>query len=295
MSELSYCNCRTVIALGTFDGVHIGHRMLINNVLDLAQKNSAIPMVYTFKNHPLSIIGKAPELILTADERNEEIEKCGIDNIYCVEFNKEYASILPYDFIKMIVESFKPIAIVVGFNYTFGKNGKGNVDTLKKYEDELGYKLYVVDEVRLGNVTVSSSAIRRLLKAGDIKNVNKMLGRNYTLSGCVVKNKQIGRTIGFPTANIETDKQKVLPSYGVYETRTIYNGKTYNSITNIGNNPTVNGEKTTIETHIIDFSGDIYGKTIAVDFIDRIRGEIKFNSIEDVKEQIKKDIKSICK
>lgn len=280
----------TVVVLGTFDGVHKGHRLLILQAFLKAQQENKRLIIYTFSNHPLSLISKSPQLLMTANERIEALEGLGADEVVRDEFTRELSNMSPYDFALMLKERFNMTDAVAGYNYSFGKGGKGNIETLKKLGDELQFETTICEPVLYKGESVSSTRIRETLEKGDIKNANAMLEREYCLSGKVIKNKHIGTKIGFPTANIEVDENKVLPEKGVYATSVNIDGKSYNAVTNIGTNPTVNGKKLTIETHIIGFDGDIYGKELAVCFQDRIRDDYKFDSLDSLKAQIKRDI-----
>lgn len=280
----------TVVVLGTFDGVHMGHRSLISHALKKARVDGKRCIIYTFSNHPMSLFCKTPRLLMTADERIKELEKTGVDEVVADEFNFEIANMSPLDFVKMLKMRFNMSCAVAGYNYSFGKGGKGSVETLKALGKEEGISVIVCDKVLYEGESVSSTRIRECIENGDIINANAMLKDRYSLSGKVVANKHIGTKIGFPTANIEADFEKVLPKAGVYATSVTVFNKQYNSVTNIGTNPTVFGDKLTIETHIIGFDENIYGENITVEFIDYIRSDKRFNSLEELKEQIKKDI-----
>lgn len=279
------------VALGSFDGLHKGHLTLVNKVVELSKKNDGLSMVYTFKNHPLEIIdeSKAPKVIMDNDEKLNILEKEGI-NISClVKFDKKFMLIEPEEFIREIIEKFNVKAIVVGFNYKFGFKNKGDVNLLRDLSEKLNFDLYVMSALEDEGVVISSTFIRGLIKDGEINRVTELLTRPYSIKGEVIHGKQLGRTIGFPTANLNITANTVLPAMGVYYTNVELDGEIYRGITSVGNNPTVNGKTITVETNILDFSGDIYGKEIRVYFIERMRGNVKFNSLDELKNQLKSD------
>ena len=279
------------VALGSFDGLHSGHLSLVNKIIELANENKGRSIVYTFKNHPRTLIkGTTPPKLLMDNESKEEIlESLGVDLIYFEEFNEEYMKLTPEGFIKYLCEKFKVKGIVVGFNYRFGYKNIGNIEMLKELSTKYGYELYVMEPCNYEDEVISSTRIRNELFNGNVDKAMKMLNRPYIIKGKVVHGKKLGRTIGFPTANLDYSKGILIPSKGVYYTNVEWQGKIYKGITSVGNNPTVNGDKLTIETYILDFNNDLYGHNIKVYFIKKIRDEKKFNSIDDLVIQLKKD------
>lgn len=279
------------VALGSFDGLHSGHLSLVNKIIELANENKGRSIVYTFKNHPRTLIkGTTPPKLLMDNESKEEIlEALGVDLIYFEEFNEEYMKLTPEGFIKYLCEKFKVKGIVVGFNYRFGYKNIGNIEMLKELSTKYGYELYVMEPCNYEDEVISSTRIRNELFNGNVDKAMKMLNRPYIIKGKVVHGKKLGRTIGFPTANLDYSKEILIPSKGVYYTNVEWQGKIYKGITSVGNNPTVNGNKLTIETYILDFNNDLYGHNIKVYFIKKIRDEKKFNSIDDLVIQLKKD------
>lgn len=284
-------NYNTYIALGSFDGLHIGHMSLINKTIELAKQNNVKSMVYTFKNHPITTINKnmAPKLIMDNETKIEILGDWGIDIINLVEFDKNFMHISPENFIFAMVKCYKPKGFIVGFNYRFGYKNHGDVKILKKLCDNLNVELYVMESVKYKDDIVSSTRIRESISKGDIEDANKMLIKPYKLQGKVILGRQIGNKIGFPTANLDFGTEFVIPRGGVYFTYLEYNSKIYKGITNIGFNPTVQGSKLSIETHILNFNEDIYGKEIKVYFIEKIRNEVKFDSVEKLKMQLEND------
>ncbi|MBS5823740.1 MAG: bifunctional riboflavin kinase/FAD synthetase [Clostridium argentinense] len=299
-------NFPTFIVLGSFDGIHLGHRSLIKKSIEMAKKynkrkeeNSdfikARTMVCTFENHPLTVINEdlAPKLVMDNNHKIEVLEKLGVDVINFITFNDDFMRISPEEFIKNLVERYNAVGIIVGFNYRFGYKNLGDVELLKKYSKILGFMLYIVKSVKLKDEVVSSSKIRTYVQEGEIEKANMMLGRPFMLSGQVVKGRQIGRTIGFPTINLDYDKKFVLPQGGVYYSLVRYKDKFYKAMTNVGYNPTVKGEKLCVETNIQDFHECIYGEYVEVFFLHKIREEKSFDSLEELVAQLNKDKKFV--
>ena len=282
---------QTYIALGSFDGLHLGHMYLINRTAELAKENNAKSMICTFSNHPLSVINQeiCPKLIMDNNTKLDLLEKTGIDIVNLVNFDKDFMKITPEEFIKNMVNFYNAKGIVVGFNYRFGYKNLGDVEMLQEYSNILGYKLYVCEAISTNHEIVSSSKIRHLIAEGNITKANELLGRPHTIIGEIIKGKQLGRTIGFPTINLNYNKKYILPGGGVYYTLVEYDNVLYRAITNIGYNPTVEGGKLLVETHILNFDKQIYGEVVTISFINRIRDEVKFNSINQLREQLLKD------
>lgn len=282
---------KTYIALGSFDGLHLGHMNLINKTIELAKENNCKSMVFTFKNHPLTIINEemAPKLIINNDIKSKLLQASGIDIVNYVNFDEEFMKISPEDFVLNMIDCYNVKGIVVGFNYRFGYKNLGDIELLQQLSDDLGFEVHIVEPVKLNGEIISSSKIRHLLSEGDIEKSNDFLTRPFMLEGKVIKGKQLGRKIHFPTVNLDYDKKYILPRGGVYYTIVEYNGIRYKGITNIGYNPTVKDKKLSIETHVLDFDKNIYGENIKLYFLKRIRDEKKFNSLEELSAQITKD------
>ena len=281
---------KTVLALGMFDGMHIGHQSLLWRTKAIAEERGCPAVVFTFSNHPLEVLGGKPKLLTSLAARERLIRACGIDAVETVPFTKELAGKTPEEFVDMLTGLFHPTAIVTGYNYTFGRFGSGTPKTLNTLGRRRGFDTEAIAPVSYLGVPVSSTRIRRCVEDGDMKSATAMLMRPYRLSGEVVRNMQNGMRLGFPTANIDPDPLRAIPRDGVYATLCCVNGVCFKSVTNIGNNPTFEGQKLTIESHMCGFSEDIYGKMLTVDFVSRIRDEIKFESEEALKEQMQKDI-----
>ena len=281
------------IALGSFDGLHLGHLSLVRKVKSLAEENGGRSIVFTFKNHPRTFINinNKVELIMTNEEKINVLQKEGIDILAFKDFDEKMMTMMPDEFINWLCKTYNVKGIVVGFNFKFGYKNLGDVQLLKKFEEEYRYKLYVMEPCKIEDEIISSTTIRKELADGNVRKAFNMLSRPYILSGKVIDGKKLGRTIGFPTSNLAIKKQKVIPKKVVYYTNVKINEKIFKGITSVGNNPTVNGQELTVETYILDFSNDIYGKEVNIYFIDRIRDEIKFNNINELIEQLKRDKK----
>lgn len=288
----------SVVVLGSFDGIHSGHKTLIYSARKLADKireckqmKDIKVMVCTFKNHPLSVVNKeiCPKLVMSNEDKSILFEKLQVDILNFMEFNKEFMSISPDEYIKNLKKHYNVKGIVVGFNYRFGYKNLGDVEILKEYSKILDYELFVVNPVTVEGEVVSSSVIRHNLEEGNIEKADRFLDRPFMLKGKIIKGKQIGRTIGFPTVNLDYDKKFVIPKGGVYGTIVEYGNTFYKGITNIGYNPTLDGNKLSIETNILDFDQSIYGETIKLHFIEKIRDEKKFGNLEELKNQLSKD------
>lgn len=286
----------TAVALGKFEGVHKGHMLLINKISELASTKDIKSVVFT--------INMSGENAINLDsERYEIFESLGVDYVCECPFDEKISSLTPEDFIKSIlIERLGASYVVVGEDFCFGHKRMGNVKTLKEYSKEYNYEVVVFEKFKINDCIVSSSSIREFLDTGDVKKVADFMGRPYSISGIVTEGKKLGRTIGFPTVNIKPDIKKRLPHSGAYETRIKIFGdsKIYKGITNVGNNPTVNpdtfagsNENALVETHLIDFEGDLYGKMIQVDFIRFIRPEIIFDNVEKLKKQLIIDKESV--
>jgi riboflavin kinase/FMN adenylyltransferase len=284
-------NSNNYIALGSFDGLHIGHLSLIYKVVEIAKKNNGKSMVFTFKNHPKTLINKekAPKLLMDNERKAKVLENHKVDMVCFKEFDFEFMKMAPKEFLEFLIFNYNVKGLVVGFNYKFGYKNLGNVELLKKLQSEYGYELYVMEPCTYNNEVISSTRIRKSLEEGEVLEASKMLGYPYSLSGEVVHGRKIGRTIGFPTANLKYNENFILPKIGVYYTGIKVNNKIYKGITSVGKNPTVEGKKLTIETYILDFDKDIYGEQIHVSFIKKIRNEEKFNNLEELKDQLEKD------
>lgn len=280
------------IALGNFDGVHLAHMELIKRVIDRSRMEKLQSMVYTFSNHPENIIsGRTVTPLITSNEAKVKIlEKTGLDYLYFQKFDKDFMKMKPETFVRdVLVQKFNMKLAVVGFDYRFGYKGTGDIELLKRLENQYGFKVEVIQPVKIGNIVVGSSLIRNLIRQGNVELAHQYMDRYYCISGKVVQGKRLGNKLGFPTINIIPQDDIILPPNGVYVTRTCVKCKIYESITNVGNNPTVENAPTRVETHLLDFEGDLYDADAEVQFIARVRSEKKFGSVEELSEQVQKD------
>ncbi len=282
---------KSVVALGMFDGVHAGHRQLLGEAAALAKSEGLRLVVYTFRNHPLSVLGKAPKLLSGPEERISMLRAFGADCVAADEFDLEVAHTEPEAFARALSARFSMVYAVAGFNFTFGRGGVGNVSLLKEFGARLGFSVREVPPFLYKGEPVSSTRIRALIERGEIEEANDMLKREYSLKGPVVRNRCIGRSIGFPTANLGGAEEMALPGAGVYATRALVDGKTYKAVTSVGKNPTVGGKAVSVETHIMEFDRDIYGKTLQVFFAARLREELTFPDVDALAAQIARDVK----
>lgn len=283
---------KTVLALGMFDGMHIGHKKLIETAVRLAKKDGLEAAVFTFSDHPQKLFGSKVARLCSNEERLAIMRKLGAKRIEQVEFTREIASLSPERFLDMLAEKMDPHTIVAGFNYTFGKGKSGDTELLSKLAVKKGIGIAIIPPVNFSNKPVSSTRIRELIEKGDVQVAQLMLGRPYTLCGEVVESRRIGRSIGFPTANILPEEERAIPQDGVYISMARVDGEMLPAVTNVGLNPTVGGKCRMIETHIFDFSGDIYGSRIEVFFVKRLRGVKAFASLDELKAQIASDCKT---
>jgi riboflavin kinase/FMN adenylyltransferase len=282
-----------VLTIGNFDGVHKGHLVLFDKVKDRAKAIGGQSAVMTFEPHPIRVVkpGNGPPLITPTKQKLDLISDAGIDVIFCIPFTRQFASISAEDFVQdILVHRLGIKEIVVGYDYTFGFKRQGNITLLQEMGEKLGFKVHVVDPIRLDDALVSSTSIRELVQEGNLSEAKKLLGRDYQIWGTVVKGKNRGgRLLGFPTANLKLIDE-LIPKGGVYAVTAIINGKTYYGVTNIGYNPTFGEKALSVETHLIDFSGDILGETIRVNFIKRLRDEKTYGSVEELANQIALDV-----
>ena len=289
-------NRKVCLAIGMFDGVHLGHQKVLQNAINAASQSDAISVAVTFDQHPANIISpkNAPSLIQTQAQRNRSIELLGVDAILIIKFNEAFSRKTGKSFIQELAQGFGSIhSISVGNDFMFGHNRDGNFQLLQKLSQELNFLTYGLQPVKLNGQIVSSTRIRSALINGKIDDAKQMLGRKFSIEGPVVKGDGKGREIGFPTANIDT-KNLILPPNGVYASYTKFNGKTHKSLLNIGVRPTIIKPNPSIqvEAHILKFNENIYDQVIDIELIEKLRNEMKFESIEELKKQISCDIEN---
>jgi riboflavin kinase/FMN adenylyltransferase len=282
-----------VLTIGNFDGVHRGHIALFEKVKERARAIGGQSAVMTFEPHPVKIMKPTdgPALITPISQKLNLIWAAGIDVILCIPFDHAFASISAQDFIqKILLEKIGIKEVVVGYDYTFGNQRKGNIDLLREMGAKLGYKVHVRGALRVDDTLVSSTSIRKLVKEGNLCEAKKLLGRDYQICGTVIKGKNRGgRLLGFPTANLDL-VDELVPSSGVYAVTVIIDERQYLGVTSIGFNPTFNDTGLTVETHLLDFADDIVGKTMRVNFLERLRDEKTFKNIKELADQIAQDI-----
>ena len=284
---------KTIVTIGTFDGVHIGHQKIIEKLIQGTKNSDYESLILTFFPHPRMVLHEASsiKLLNTINEKSGFLKKMGLDNLVIHPFDKEFSNLSAEEFVKTIlVDSFNIQKIIIGYDHRFGKNRAANIDDLIAFGDKYGFEVEQISAQEVDSVSVSSTKIRDAIANGTMAVANEFLGYNYILSGKIIKGKQLGRTIGFPTANVKIEENyKLIPKNGVYIVKSIIQEKTVFGIMNIGLNPTVNGEDLSIEVHFLDFDIAIYNTEITVSVIDRIRDEQKFSSIDLLKVQIQKD------
>jgi riboflavin kinase/FMN adenylyltransferase len=285
---------RPSVALGNFDGVHVGHQRILSRTVESAHRRDRHAIVYTFDPHPRVVLNKAPSIprITTFEERVDVLTRLGVDALILAEFTHEFAAQSPDEFLHdIIVEELGAAEIFVGENYRFGKDRAGGVDTLKKRGPELGFRVCVVPSVTVDGERVSSSRIRSHLLKGEIRQANRLLGREFTIEGKVVHGRRRGKSLGFPTANIKPDGAKLNPPDGVYAGICLAQDRLWPSVMNIGRNPTFGEKKVSYEVHLLDFDQDLYRSHLKVYLVDRLRDELTFADAEALTRQIAEDVR----
>lgn len=283
-----------VITIGTFDGVHKGHRMILNEVVTHAKNISGESILLTFEPHPRKLLFPDQPLgiITPLEEKLQLATGVGIQHIVIVPFTKEFANLPAHDYVeKFLVKIFHPHSIIIGYDHRFGYDRKGDIKLLEDYASEYNYELLEIPAHLIDEAAVSSTKIRRAITEGRIEDATQMLGRHYSLSGMVVHGHKLGRTLGYPTANVHpVDADQIIPGLGIYAIYVVHNGAKYGAMLSIGYNPTVSDKKELrIEANIFDFDKDIYDDVIELIFIKKLRDEQKFNSLDELKEQLHKD------
>lgn len=283
-----------VVGLGNFDGVHTGHQRLISGLVEEAKKTGGTSTVFTFHPHPLEVLtGKAPPRLISQQAKEETFRQLGVEVLLLVPFTLEFASMTPDQFIeRVLVREMGVRSVFIGYNYTFGRGGRGSSQTLADGGRRYGFKVFVIPPVTLDGVPVSSTLIRSLLADGEVSGARKLLGYSPFVEGMVITGEMRGRTLGFPTANLRLEGGLMAPANGVYAVKVQVDGEDYLGVANIGVKPTFRGYncRTDLEVHLLDFQGDLYGKQIKVFFTRRIREEKRFSSPGELVEQIRMDI-----
>lgn len=279
-----------ILTLGNFDGLHLGHRKIIAKVSERGRRLSRPSVVYTFEPHPLKVVAphKSPQMIVDAKAKAALVDSLGIDFMVIAEFTKEFAAKHPRAFVEDEIVPLRPREVWVGHDFSFGKAKAGTVDYLRALGEEFGFSVHVIPAYMKKGEVVSSSRVRRLVSEGKLKEAASLLGRNFSMSGHVVKGRNVGKELGFPTANLSTVAE-LIPADGVYAARAVVSGKRHGAVVNIGVAPTFGCKTRCVEVHILGFSGNIYGRKIEVEFVRRLRGEKTFKSKEALITQIRKD------
>ena len=282
------------VTIGTFDGVHLGHQKIIHQLKEGAESVKGESLIFTFYPHPRMVLfpdDDSLKLLSTEEEKRELLEKFGVDHLIIHPFTKKFSRITYTEYVRdILVNKLKVKKLIIGYNHQFGRNREGSFDKLFELANIYNFELEKISAKVLNKVEISSSKIRKALESGDIKTANKFLGYEYSIKGKVVKGKGLGKGLGFPTANVHIDdKHKLIPADGIYAVTIEYEKAIYNGMMNIGFNPTVNGEKRTIEVNIFDFEKEIYGETLKIFFKQKIRDEKKFDSLETLTKAIAGD------
>jgi len=284
----------TIVTIGTFDGVHKGHQIIINRINEIAKKEAMESVVLTFDPHPRHVIypdNQELRLIHTLEEKIEALRKTGVQNLVLHKFTKEFSRTESVNFIRdFLVTKLNMKYMVVGFDHHFGKNRQGTFDNLIELSDAYGFKIEKIKPQNIGEVTISSTKIRNAILEGDCKKANTYLSANFSITGKVVQGNKIGSSIGYPTANIEIENQwKILPKNGVYAVKILLKNQQYFGMLNLGNRPSISDDSFAIEVHLFDFNATIYNEELKIEFIQRIRDEQQFSDLEKLKSQLKID------
>jgi riboflavin kinase/FMN adenylyltransferase len=283
----------TVLTLGVFDGLHLGHQLIMRTVVERARATGAVPTVITFDPHPRALLHpeSAPPLLQTFDQKIEALGVIGIEQTIVIRFDKEFSQVRAEDFLRTVIaDRLHAKEVYLGCGFAFGHNREGNIELLRAVSQNLGFFADEVPELRLRGRRVSSSRIRELLQKGRVNIARRMLGRPYGVEGMVVRGAERGSKLGFPTANLHP-QNRVIPRSGVYVTATLIDGQWRRSVTNIGTRPTFDSAgESSVETFVMNWSGDLYGDVLRVRFLHRLRDEQKFSSVDELKSQIERDV-----
>ena len=289
----TFPNKDSVVTIGTFDGVHVGHQKIIKKLVKIAKKEDLHAAILTFFPHPRMVLQSDSniKLINTIDEKSEVLQSFGVDNLVIHEFTREFSRLTALEFVRdVLVDKLHVKHLIVGYDHRFGRNRSANIEDLREFGETYNFKITEISAKEIDEVAVSSTKIRNSLIEGDIQLANKYLGYNFSLTGKVVKGRSLGSKIGFPTANIEIEEQyKLIPKNGSYVVKVHANDTVVYGMMNIGENPTIEGKGSSIEVHLFDFNKNIYDQYVKIELLDRLRDEQKFNSVEDLKNQLKKD------
>ncbi len=284
----------TAVTIGKFDGVHRGHQHLVGLLLEQARECDLASVVVTLHPHPISVLrpGVRISYLCSLEERVSLLETLGVEKVAVLSFTSELAQLSYQDFVSLIIEQLDMRLLLAGPDLALGRDRAGNVDALKALAPQMGFELNVAQLLSEDDAKVGSGAVREALADGEMETVNQLLGRPFALHGPVVRGAERGRTIGFPTANIAIGQDLALPSFGVYVTRAYLGESTYGSVTNIGQRPTFEDDRPTIETHLLDFEGDCYEQELRIELLHRLRAEVRFDGVDALRVQIAKDVEA---
>ncbi|MEJ2200049.1 MAG: bifunctional riboflavin kinase/FAD synthetase [Desulfuromonadaceae bacterium] len=292
LAELTSPLCKPILTIGNFDGVHLGHREIFQRLVHKARSENGTSVVLTFVPHPLKVLAPAhaPRLLNTHAEKERLIEASHIDVLICLPFDQQLANMSADQFVKdILVQTIGVHHLIVGYDYTFGHNREGNVTLLQQLGKKYNFGIDILEPLAEHNVVYSSSLVRKMICAGDVAGAVRYLGRHFTLEGVVSHGLKRGRHLGFPTANLITEKE-ILPIPGVYAVKVRRGERLYDGVLNIGWNPTFGNQTVTVEVHLLDFDGDLYGEVLRIYFFERLRNEKRFDSVQDLIAAIQKDI-----
>ena len=283
----------TLLTIGVFDGVHLGHKYLLLQLTQQARQRDLLSGVVTFRQHPVEVLSPDTRLqyLTTLDEKVNLLKNEGVATVIPLSFTKELAQLGPRQFVGLLGKYLKMRGLIVGPDFALGRNREGDADALSALGQEMDFSVTVLPPMKVNGEVVSSTVIRNALASGDMKRVSSLIGRSFRLRGRVTTGEGRGAELGFPTTNLDIDPKQALPADGVYATRAYINDKVYQSVTNIGLRPTFDGKGRTIESYILNFNGNLYGRELRVDVVERLRDEKRFNSVEELKKQVEEDVK----
>ena len=281
----------TIATIGTFDGIHIGHQKILNSLVRFAEENGLKSVVITFNPHPRKIISKknSIELINTIEEKKEKLKTLGVDYLIVQKFDQKFSETEANKFVEILKNNINIEKLIIGYDHRFGKNRNADINDLKKYGKELNFEVIEIDALEIKEVNVSSTKIRAAIKDGNIQLANSYLGYNFFFSGEVVKGHSRGKELGFPTANLKINEDKIIPKNGVYLVKSIIDNQDFYGMMNIGYNPTFNNKSKKIETHFFNLNKNLYGKIIKIELLEYIREEKRFETIDELIQRLKLD------
>ncbi|MFC2006791.1 bifunctional riboflavin kinase/FAD synthetase [Chloroflexota bacterium] len=285
----------TLLTIGVFDGVHLGHKYLVSRLTEQARKQGLLSGVLTFNQHPQEIIspGARPLFLTSLTEKIELLNNEGVDVIIALSFTPDLAMLSARQFVTLLKKHLLMRGLFIGPDFALGQNREGNVDALRRLGQKIDFTITVIPPIKVNGEIVSSTTIRKALTDGDMKRASNLIGRSFSIAGQVVTGSGRGLKLGFPTANLENISAQVIPADGIYATRTHIDSKVYRSVTSIGWRPTFSDKEHTVETHIIGYDGNLYGQELKIDIVEGLRGEKKFSSVEELQKQITNDIEQV--